>query len=150
NGIMDHPGYALSGNEDSSAGWPLWITGFSAANHSSLLFSLQDQFFKFFVTGNAQFDSLTFTPADYAPRLQELSALLDATDADLPAFTGRGGKVILWHSWADSAISAKQTEAYYNRVVAAAGGQENADGFARFYTSAAVEHVGGGNGAPLF
>lgn len=150
NGVDRHPGYALSGAEAQPGGWPLWITGFSTDVPSSLLFALQDQFIKYFVTGDRQASSLTFSPVAWRERLQALSALLDATDADLSAFAGHGGKMILWHGWADSAISPYGTVEYYRRVVTSAGGQENADAFARFYTSAGVDHTGGGNGAPTF
>lgn len=149
-GTNGYPGYPLSGAEDQFGGWPLWITGLSFDNRSSLLFTLQDQFFKYFVMQDPQFDSVTYSPGAAIPRLTALSTLLDATDPDLSAFAARGGKVILWHGWADYAISAYGTLRYYERVVAAAGGQDAADAFVRFYTSPAIDHTGTGRGAPLF
>lgn len=150
NGVNRFPGYVVSGAESEPGGWPLWLTGFTPDVPSSLVFALQDQFIKYFVTDDPQANSLAFSPDDARQRLQSLSALLDATDANLSAFTGRGGKLILWHGWADSAISAYSTVDYYQHVVDTAGGQEQADAFVRFYTSAGVDHTGGGNGAPTF
>jgi feruloyl esterase len=150
NGRSGYPAYPLSGAEDGGGGWPLWMTGFAFDAPNSLLFLLQDQYFKYFVTRDAQFDSLQLAPTAYASEIGALSTLLDATDPDLSAFTAHGGKVILWHGLADYAISAYGTLRYYESVVAAAGGQEQADAFIRFYASPAVDHTGSGNGAPLF
>jgi tannase/feruloyl esterase len=149
-GVMTHPGYPLSGAEESQTGWLLWQTGFSARVPAALLFTLQDQFIKYFVTQDAGYDSLTFSPAAAATRLMSLSALLDATDPDLSAFRSHGGKLILWHGWADYAISAYGTVRYYEHVVSTAGGQSPADAFVRFYTSPGVDHTGTGKGGPIF
>lgn len=149
NGVDSHPGYPLSGAEHGAAGWTLWQAGFSATSRNSLSFTLQDQFVRYFVVRDSSFDSLTLSAAAEETRLRELSALLDATSADLTAFRARGGKLILWHGLADYAISAWQTRDYYERVVAAAGGQESADAFVRFYAAPGVDHTGGGPGAPI-
>jgi len=76
-----------------------------------------------------------------------MSALNDATNANLHPFLAAGGKLILWHGGNDSALSVKSTTAYYERVVAAMGGQSNADQFVRFYTAPGVNHCAGGPGA---
>lgn len=148
-GLTSHPGYPLSGAESAGGGVPLWLTGFAPDNRGALLFTLQDQFIKYFVTKDPEYDSLQFSPASASAQLSDLSMLLDATDADLSLFAVRGGKVILWHGLADYAISAYGTVAYYERVVEAAGGQDRADEFVRFYTSPGVDHTGTGRGAPL-
>jgi Tannase and feruloyl esterase len=149
NGVTEYPRYPVGG-EESSTGWPLWITGFSPNPPSSFLFILSDGFIRFFVTGNPDFDSLAFAPEDYASTLSSLSTLLDATDPDLSRFAARGGKVILWHGWSDYALSAYSTVAYYERVVSAAGGRSAADEFVRFYASPGVDHLNNGAGAPIF
>ena len=51
---------------------------------------------------------------DIAP----LARLLNATDADLGAFRARGGKLLLYHGWADALLTAHGTTDYVNRVVA--------------------------------
>lgn len=149
NGVTEYPRYPVGG-EESSTGWPLWITGFSPNPPGSLLFILSEGFVRYFVTGNPDFDSLTFAPEGYANTLTSLSALLDATDPDLSPFAARGGKVILWHGWSDYALSAYSTVAYYERVVSTAGGQSAADEFVRFYASPGIDHLNNGAGAPIF
>ena len=76
-----------------------------------------------------------------------MSALNDATNPNLHPFLAAGGKLILWHGGNDSALSITSTTAYYQRVVAAMGGQSNTDQFVRFYTAPGVNHCGGGPGA---
>jgi feruloyl esterase len=149
NGVAEYPRYPVGG-EESSSGWPLWITGFSPDPPSSFLFILSDGFVKYFVTKDPDFDSLAFEPQDHADTLTSLSALLDATDPDLSRFAARGGKVILWHGWSDYALSAYSTVAYYQRVVGTAGGRTAADEFVRFYASPGVDHLNNGAGAPIF
>jgi len=76
-----------------------------------------------------------------------MAALNDATNANLHPFLGAGGKLILWHGGNDSALTVKATAEYYGDVVAAMGGQANADSFVRFYVAPGVNHCAGGPGA---
>jgi len=149
NGLTGYPRWPL-GTEASSGAWPLWITGPSPNPPASLDFSLSDQVIRYFVTSNPDLDSLAFSPDDYMDQLSSLSHVLDATDPDLSAFAAHGGKLILWHGWGDYGANPYSTVAYYEQVVAAAGGQEEADRFVRFYTSPGVDHLEGGPGAPTF
>jgi feruloyl esterase len=149
NGVAGHPGYPPSGAEALANGWPLWMTGPSREAPSALLFLLQDGFVRYFVAQDAEADSLTFDAGGASARLESLSTLLDATDPDPSAFAAHGGKLILWHGWADCAISARSTERYYQALVEHAGGLAQADTFARFYLAPGVDHLGGGNGATI-
>lgn len=83
----------------------------------------------------------------YANALQANHALNDATSPDLDAFDKAGGKLILWHGWADQHISPLFTIAYYeamqNTMSAA-----TVDQFARLYLLPGVAHCGGGEGLP--
>ena len=47
---------------------------------------------------------------------EPLARLLNATDADLDAFRARGGKLLLYHGWADALLTAHGTTDYVNRV----------------------------------
>lgn len=83
-------------------------------------------------------------------KLQELAGLYNATNPDLAAFRARGGKIILYHGWADQAISPFGTVAYYHDVVTRAGGYNESQAFSRLYMIPAQYHcLGTGGGDPL-
>lgn len=106
-----------------------------------------DQYVRYFVTQDATASAFTFDPVPWLSRIGQLSQLSDANDPNLSAFRARGGKLILYHGLADAAISPKDTEAYYQAAVAAAGGKTTADTFMRAYFNPGVGHCSGGPGA---
>ncbi|MDE1140081.1 tannase/feruloyl esterase family alpha/beta hydrolase [Paraburkholderia tropica] len=85
-----------------------------------------------------------FTTAQFA-RMQELHPLNDATNPDLHAFSARGGKLIMWHGWADFSIAPMISIAYY-RAVQAELGVAATDRFLRLFMIPGVGHCGGGDG----
>ena len=72
----------------------------------------------------------------------KLHLLYDATGPDLAPFEANGGKLILWHGWADPHISPLNTVAYYKamqRIMGAAAVSK----FARLYLFPGGYHCGG-------
>lgn len=100
-------------------------------------------------TGNPtlpNIDTLGYTDAGfYSTYLAANHPLNDATNPDLSAFQKAGGKLILWHGWADQHISPKYTIAYYEAMQNQMGAA-TVDGFARMYLLPGVGHCGGGEG----
>jgi feruloyl esterase len=84
------------------------------------------------------------------PRLKEITTILSPLDADLRPYKNRGGKVLMYHGWADPAISAYGTIDYYERMTKAAGGQKAAEEFARLYLVPGMHHCAGGPGPNQF
>jgi hypothetical protein len=74
----------------------------------------------------------------------------DATRGDLRAFRARGGKLIVYHGWADSLVPPQQSIAFYDRVAKDAGGVGRAQSFARLFMAPGVAHCGGGAGPDVF
>jgi hypothetical protein len=105
-----------------------WVTG--------------DQWVKYFVTRVPTFDSLTFNPYDpgaYRSRVQQASALTDATNTDVRAFEAKGGKIIMTHGLADEIVSTDSSTDYYNGLIERFG-KGSVDRFVRFYLMPGVGH----------
>ena len=88
------------------------------------------------------FDRATFD------KVRQLHGLYDATNPDLHAFVGHGGKLLLWHGWADPHISPLNTIAYYQAVQQKLGA--NAGQSVRLFLFPGMGHCGGGEGPSQF
>jgi feruloyl esterase len=79
-------------------------------------------------------------------KLTQLNGLNDATDPNLNAFAQAGGKIIIWHGFADSAINPFGTINYYKAVMQDAGGFAASQKFSRLYMIPGGYHcLGGGS-----
>ncbi|WP_322034087.1 tannase/feruloyl esterase family alpha/beta hydrolase [Paraburkholderia sp. J76] len=93
-------------------------------------------------------DTFGYTDASFYPTyLRANHPLMDATNPDLSAFKKAGGKLILWHGWADQHISPLFTIQYYEAMQNTMGAS-NVSEFARLYLVPGVAHCGGGEGFP--
>jgi hypothetical protein len=61
-----------------------------------------------------------------------------------------GGRLILWHGWADPAIPPTGTVAYYQAVQDRMGGLAATQRFARLFMFPGMYHCGGGTGQNSF
>jgi hypothetical protein len=73
--------------------------------------------------------------------------LMASDNPDLSRFRNRGGKVILWHGFADQLIVPAGTIDYYDAVTRRlGGGYDHTQKFARLFMAPGVAHCGGGAG----
>ncbi len=151
------PGFE-PGAEADPVDWPAWITGKSSRD--SLQFFFANGFFSDMVFDNPKWNFRNF---DFDKDTQltdtKLAAILNSTNPDLRPFKRRGGKLILYQGWADSAVAPQNTVNYYNQVVAVTGkaGQvgdrqalESTRSFFRLYMAPGMGHCGGGTGPNSF
>ncbi len=90
---------------------------------------------------------LKFTDATY-DELERFGGVYNATDPDLSAFRTHGGKLIIYHGWADQAIPPFSTIDYYAAVEKTMGGFAGAQSFSRLYMVPGGYHcLGGGDPA---
>jgi tannase/feruloyl esterase len=68
---------------------------------------------------------------------------MNATNPDLSAFKARGGKLILWHGWADTALTPLGSVRYFDQVKAR---DAAANDYFRMFLMPGVLHCGGGAG----
>jgi hypothetical protein len=87
-------------------------------------------------------DITRFDPRRDLPRTLAMSRIMDATDPDLSAFRARGGKMILYHGWADTGVNPFMTVRYYEKVQATMGA--DVDRFFRLFMVPGMFHCRGG------
>jgi tannase/feruloyl esterase len=93
---------------------------------------------------DANWDVMSFDlDADLALALKNAS-FIESTDPDLAKFKARGGKLLLWHGWADPGPSPQNTINYYSEVAKTLGGKQ--DDWMRMFFLPGVGHCGGGVG----
>jgi feruloyl esterase len=88
---------------------------------------------------------------DFDRDMAEVDAVLGsdvngATVANIDAFTARGGKLLIYHGWADSIVNPLGTVAFYETLAKAQGGADKLQGAARLFLLPGVEHCGSGGG----
>ena len=155
-GVQLHPGFVPGHEEDYSA----FITGNGTdAGKPSSSWDLMDIFMRQFIFG-LQFDPIKQFKfdADLAA-LTPLVASQDNANPDLSAFKERGGKLIMYHGWADHSITPLRTLEYYENVLDtmdkdhADGTDPNAyalDDFMRVFMVPGMHHCAGGPGPNVF
>ena len=87
--------------------------------------AFQDQYLKYFVFANANYNSRTFdlddqTLIDQVVAETQLGGA-DGLNPNLQTFVGGGGKLLMYHGWSDPALSPYISVNYYNSVAAVLG-----------------------------
>jgi hypothetical protein len=136
------------GGEAEQGGWANWVTG--DAPEKSSMFAYSSQFFQNMVYRNPDWQFRSFDPdRDVKAADERMSSDLNSTNPELSAFHKRGGKLILYHGWADAAIPAANAINYYDSIIAKMG-PDNAVAFVRLYMVPGMEHCAGGAGPNAF
>lgn len=137
------PSGAEAGAPSPQLGWEGYVLGGNRKSGGQMLADgiLGDLIQRPFAT-SASFD-WDKDPA----RLRAVAADLDAP-ADLRRFFARGGKLILWHGWADAAIPPEATLDYHDTMLRASGAR--AKDSVRLFMVPGVQHCTGGTGPDSF
>ena len=134
-----YPGWP-PGHEAEPGNWPAWITGPTA-----LQLAFTTNFFAYMVYDNPSLDVRSISIADaFQAAEARVGPILNSTDPDLGHIRAGGKKIIHFHGWADSAISARGSIDYY-RSVATRLGHANRD-FYRLFVLPGMSHCSGGPG----
>jgi feruloyl esterase len=93
---------------------------------------------------DASWDAMSFDlDKDLALTLKN-GSFIEASDPDLSKFRARGGKLLLWHGWADPGPAPQNTINYYSQAAKTSGG--SSDDWMRLFLMPGVAHCGGGVG----
>jgi feruloyl esterase len=94
---------------------------------------------------DANWDVMSFDLAKDLALTLENASFIESSDPDLRKFKARGGKLLLWHGWADPGPSPINTINYHSEVVRTLGGAPQ-DDWMRLFLLPGVGHCGGGVG----
>ena len=150
-----YPGL-VPGGESEPGAWERWMTG--PEPFAGIHFRAADGFFKYMVFEDPEWDFRSFDwDADLAFALEKVGPMLDAVDPDIDAFRDRGGKLIVYHGWADPDISALSAIDYYEAVASRLGNDGDRDAglaataeFYRLFLVPGMGHCRGGPGPDQF
>ena len=105
-------------------------------------------YFAHIVFKNPSWDARTLNfSTDVAEAYPASHLIFDANDPRLSAFTGRGGKLLMYQGWAEPGIPPGNIVSYYAKVQAQT---LNAKDAVRLFMVPGMGHCGGGDGASSF
>jgi feruloyl esterase len=131
-----------------SPGWDAWM--FGPAPGASIQYAFGSSFVRHMAGAPEGWTPADFDfDRDFEPLEAKTAAALNATDPDLSAFAGRGGKLILFHGWSDAGIPAQGTVAYHDEVADHMGARRAAS-FMRLFLAPGMHHCAGGAGPSDF
>jgi feruloyl esterase len=113
--------------------------------------SIATDYFKYVVFRNPAWDFKTFDFDKDVARADSLDhGEVNAIDPNLKAFFSRGGKLLLYHGWADMLIAPRNTINYYTSIIRALGGAAKIDDSMRLFMAPGMGHCAGGEGPSNF
>ncbi len=136
------------GGESEVDGWRSWITGinqpvYALSKSPSLRFAFGTEMFKYFIFHDPAWDYTKYDLSTWKKDTALAAGYLNATDTNLDAFKKKGGKVVMWHGWADPALTALGSTKYYEQVEARDPAVRD---YLRLFLAPGVLHCAGGPG----
>jgi len=124
--------------------WWLWLTG--NADGAGRLVPLFNQNFLRFMAF-AEDPGEAYSPMDFdfdadPARLALMNGIYNSDNPDIGAFAAAGGRMLIFHGWADAIVTPFKTVDYYQGIVSALGGLESAQQTARLFMLPGVDHCG--------
>jgi len=166
-GPKDSKGKALFygfpfGGEASPGGWSRWLTGglkyqaslnefqdgldiggFQAPVEPNAFYGFGNGIMRYFVFNDPNWSYATYNFDNTQKDTKQAAEILSAINPDLSAFRKRGGKMIIYSGWSDTAITGLAVVGYYEDVLAH---DKTASDDVRLFMMPGVEHCFGGVG----
>ena len=130
--------------EGSEPFWRLWLTGNEAG--SPALNPLFAQTFGSYMAypedPGPAYKATEFDFDKDPARMAAAAKMYNADDPDISAFREAGGKMIVWHGWADAIVPPYTTVAWHEAAEEAAGGAEELAKNVKLFMIPGLDHCG--------
>jgi hypothetical protein len=124
--------------------WWLWLTG-NEEGRGRAVPAFAVNYLRYLAFPDDPGDSYHPTQFDFEkdpPRLQAMGEIYKSANPDLSKFKARGGKLLLWHGWADAIVTPQRTVQYYTEVEERMGGRAATQEFLRLFMVPGMDHCG--------
>lgn len=155
-GVQLYPGFVPGHEED----YPSFMTGTGKEGSEPSQWRNQNTLMRYFIFGPSFDPVKQFNFDTHMAALAPLAGAQDAANPDLSAFKAHGGKLIMYHGWADHSITPIRSIQYYAAVIDVMGkreddppGDKNAaavNDFYRLFMEPGMHHCGNGPGPNVF
>lgn len=130
--------------EGSEPFWWLWLTG-NADGAGRLVPAFVTDFGRYMAF--AEDPGPEWTPADFdfatdVTRLETMAEVYNGDDPDISAFRAAGGKMIVYHGWADAIVTPYKTVNWHAEAAALAGGEEALKENVALFMVPGLDHCG--------
>ena len=106
--------------------------------------------FKYVVFKDPHWDFRTFDLARDYDAVHQIDSLdLSPTSPDLKSFAARGGKLLIYHGWADQNVAPRSSVKYYAKLVETIS-EKRVNDSVRLFFAPGMAHCGGGDGPNTF
>jgi feruloyl esterase len=106
--------------------------------------------FRYVVYQDPNWDWRTFDLDRDADKAHAIDQEVDEMDPHLAAFANHGGKLLLYHGWADQQVAPGSTIDFYQSVRGLSPDPKQADGWVRLFMAPGMAHCAGGEGPDSF
>ncbi|MBY6164059.1 tannase/feruloyl esterase family alpha/beta hydrolase [Mameliella alba] len=136
-----YPGGVPEGSEPF---WWLWLTG-NGKGGGKLVPAFVGGFGRYMafpVDPGPEWTPMEFDFETDPARLSTMAKVYNGDSPDLSKFREAGGKMIVWHGWADAIVTPYKTVDWYEKAAAAAGGEEVLKENVALFMVPGVDHCG--------
>jgi feruloyl esterase len=125
--------------------WQRWITGMTQETYDILIARGHRNFLRYMAFQKDRGDSYNIADFDFdldPQRLEYMAGIYNADDPDLELYRKNGGKLLMYHGWADALVPPWTSIEYYEAVEQNVGSQVETQEFFRLYMIPGMDHCG--------